>query len=250
MVALTYASSQKEKFMATAHPPLTQAELEALRQIDTCMVSNAIETFGVRLRNEGFADASIRCMVEDAPPMVGYAVTARFRSDAPPREGNRGSHFHDRSDFWNHILAMPAPRVVVLEDMDKYQGRGAFLGDVHAAILKALGCVGFVTNGAIRELPVLRTMGLQLFAGSVAVSHAFAHIFDFGAAVKLGGIELRPGDLLHGDRHGLLTVPREIAAAIPAVARGLQQEEKRVIDFCQSSGFSIEGLKDVIKGKG
>jgi len=226
---------------------LSAEELDALCQIDTCTVSNAIETFDVRLRNTGFADARIRCIFEDAPPMVGYAATARLRSEEPPIAGRL---FHDRTDWWNSILAIPAPRIVVLEDMDKPPGVGAFLGDAHAAILMALGCVGYVTDGAVRELPSVRKLGLHLFAGNVAVSHAYAHIFDFGSTVKVGGLEVRPGDLLHGDRHGLLNVPKEVAAEIPAVAVRLQQAEQRVIDFCRSREFSVDKLRQVLKALG
>lgn len=129
-------------------PPIPVEHLEALQRIDTCSVSNAIETFEVRLRNTGFADASIRCVFEDFPPMVGYAATARLRSGEPPITG--GS-YHDRSDWWSSILRVPAPRIVVLQDMDSPPGLGAFLGDMHAAILRALGCVGYVTNGGVRE---------------------------------------------------------------------------------------------------
>jgi 4-hydroxy-4-methyl-2-oxoglutarate aldolase len=226
----------------TAASLLTQEDLDALRQIDTCMISNAIETFDARLRNTGFADASIRCMFKDASPMVGYAATARLRSGEPPMVGS----FHDRADFWKSILAIPAPRILVLEDLDEPPGRGAFVGDMHAAILKALGCIGYVTNGAVRELPAVRATGIQLFAGSVAVSHAYAHIFDIGATVKVGGMEVRPGELLHGDRHGVLTVPKQIAARIPAAARELQRVEHRVIDLCRSSDFSLEKLREVM----
>jgi 4-hydroxy-4-methyl-2-oxoglutarate aldolase len=222
----------------------TEADLGALRQFDTCMISNAIETFDARLRNTGFADSGIRCIFKDAPPMVGYAATARLRSGEPPMVG--GS-FHDRADFWKSILEIPAPRILVLEDMDEPPARGAFVGDMHAAILKALGCIGYLTNGAVRELPAVRTMGIQLFAGSVAVSHAYAHIFDIGATVKVGGMEVRPRDLLHGDRHGVLTVPVAIAARIPASAAALQRKEQRVIDFCRSSAFSVAGLGEIMK---
>jgi regulator of RNase E activity RraA len=223
---------------------LTEEDLDALRQFDTCMISNAIETFDARLRNTGFADASIRCMFKDAPPMVGYAATARLRSGEPPVVG---SSFRDRADFWKSILEIPAPRILVLEDMDELPGRGAFVGDMHAAILKALGCVGYLTNGAVRELQAVRTMGIQLFAGSVAVSHAYAHIFEFGATVKVGGMEVHPGELLHGDRHGVLTVPKEIAARIPDVAGELQRAEQKVIDFCRSSAFSVGKLGEILK---
>lgn len=222
---------------------LTDEDLDALRQFDTCLVANAIESFRVRLFNTGFADANIRCMFPDAPPMVGYAVTARLRSGEPPMVGAR---FRDRAEFWNSILDVPAPRILVLEDMDDPPGRGAFVGDMHAAILKALGCVGYLTNGAVRELPSVRTMGVQLFAGSVAVSHAYAHIFDVGAKIDVGGLEVRPGDLLHGDRHGVLTVPLEVATRIPAAAERLQQAEQKVINFCRSREFSVEKLRDVL----
>lgn len=224
-------------------PVLIGEELDALRRLDSCMVSNAIETFDLRLRNTGFTDASIRCVFEDAPPMVGYAATARLRSGEPPIAGRR---FRDRTDWWNSILQIPAPRVVVLEDMDHPPGVGAFVGDAHAAILMALGCVGYVTNGAVRELPRIRKLGLHLFAGSVAVSHAYAHIFDLGSTVTVGGLQVRPGDLLHGDRHGLLTVPIEIAAEIPSVVSRLRQAEQTVIDFCHSDKFSVDKLRQVI----
>lgn len=225
-------------------PTLSAEDITALGKFDTCTISNAIETFDIRLRNTGFADASIHCMFEDAPPMVGYAATARLRSGTAPIAGRR---FHDRTDWWNSILETPAPRIVVLEDLDKPPGLGAFIGDAHAAILMALGCVGYVTDGAVRELPGIRQLGLQVFAGNVAVSHAYAHIFDFGSTVKVGGLEVRPGTLLHGDRHGLLTVPRRIAPEIPAVAEKLQQTERRVIEFCRSSEFSVEKLRQLIK---
>jgi 4-hydroxy-4-methyl-2-oxoglutarate aldolase len=225
-------------------PLLTEEELDALRQFDTCMIANAIESFRVRLCNTGFADAGIQCMFPDAPPMVGYAATARLRSGEPPMVGGT---FRDRADFWNSILDVPAPRILVLEDMDDPPGRGAFVGDMHAAILKALGCVGYLTNGAVRELPSVRKMGIELFAGSVAVSHAYAHIFEIGAVVNMGGMEVRSGDLLHGDRHGVLTVPAEIAAKVPLVAEELRRTEQKIIDFCRSRDFSVPKLRELMK---
>jgi 4-hydroxy-4-methyl-2-oxoglutarate aldolase len=223
---------------------LNKEQIEALRHFDTCMVSNAIETFELRLRNTGFAASSIRSVFEDWPPMVGYAATARLRtSDAPISNGA----YHDRTDWWKSILQVPEPRIVVIEDMDEKPGLGAFVGDVHAAILRALGCVGYVTNGAVREIPRVREQGFYLFAGNIAVSHAYAHIFDFGARVHVGGLEVQPGDLLHGDQHGLLSVPTRIAAEIPAVAARLQATEQRLIEFCQSREFSVDALREITR---
>jgi 4-hydroxy-4-methyl-2-oxoglutarate aldolase len=218
--------------------------LDALRQFDSCFVSNAIETFDVRLRNTGFADGRVRCMFKELPPLVGFAATARLRSGEPPMSGHT---YHDRTEWWSSILEIPAPRIVVLQDMDDPPGVGAFLGDVHAAILRALGCVGYVTDGAVRELPRVRSMGFQVFAGNVAVSHAYAHVFDVGARVNIGGLEINPGDLLHGDRHGILTVPKEIAAQVPPTAARLRADEEKVIAFCRSREFSIEGLRRVMR---
>jgi 4-hydroxy-4-methyl-2-oxoglutarate aldolase len=227
-------------------PAIPVEELDALRRLDSCTVSNAIETFQVRLRNAGFADARVRCIFEDLPPMVGYAATARLRSSEPPIAGV----YHDRTDWWNSILQLPAPRIAVVEDVDESPGVGAFLGDVHAAILRALGCIGYVTNGAVRDLPQVGDLGLHVFAGNVAVSHAYAHIFDFGTKVKVGGLEVGPGDLLHGDRHGVLSVPKAIAGEIPAAAARLQQAEQRVIEVCRSKEFSVDKLRQVVKGLG
>lgn len=226
---------------------LRQEELDALRLLDTCAISDAIEAFAVRLRNTGFANATIHCLFEDFPPMVGYAATARLRTEEPPIAGRR---FHERADWWKNILEIPAPRIVVIEDMDKPAGLGAFVGDMHGAILKALGCVGYVTNGAVRELRRIHDLGLQAFAGNVAISHAYAHVFDFGAVVKLDGLEVRPGDLLHGDRHGLLSVPKEIAADIPTIAAKQRATEQKVIDLCRSKNFSVGKLRQTLQGLG
>ena len=225
-------------------PLLTQTELDALRRLDTCTVCNAIETFDLRLDNTGFADPNIRCIFEDLPPMVGYAATARLRSGEPPIQGGR---YHDRSPWWTSILAVPAPRVVVIQDMDEPPGRGAFLGDVHAAILQALGCLGFVSNGAVRELPRVRALNFPLFAGNIAVSHAYAHLFEMGETVTVGGLEVHPGDLLHGDRHGLVNVPKQIAREIPGVAARLREQEDQVVKYCQSREFSVDGLCAIFK---
>lgn len=225
-------------------PLLTKEQLHELRRCSTCIVANAIERFDVRLRNTGFTDGSIYCRFPQAEPMVGYAVTARLRSEDPPIAGKM---FRDRTDFWNAILTIPEPRVLVLCDMDDPPGRGAFVGDVHAAILKALRCVGYVTNGAVRELPGVNRHEFQMFSGSIAVSHAYAHIFDVGAKVVVAGMDVRPGDLLHGDQHGVLTIPAEIAMEVPRVAAAIEAQEKKVIEFCRSQEFSVEKLSEITR---
>jgi regulator of ribonuclease E activity RraA/HMG-CHA aldolase family protein len=110
------------------------------------------------------------------------------------------------------------------------------------------GCVAAVTNGAVRDLQQVRSTGFQFFAGNVAVSHAYAHIFQFGTSVEIGGLRIEPGDLLHGDQHGILKVPLEIARDIPAKAREIKEKEQRVIAMCRSGDFSLDKLRELFRG--
>lgn len=227
---------------------LAYEQIEALRALDTCTVSNAIETFDLRLRNEGFADASIRCLTPRCDVrMVGYATTARIRSSGPPPAGHT---YYDNTDWWNHLLSMPEPRILVLEDIGDIPGFGSFIGGVHANILRALGCEGVVTNGSIRDLETIEALNLPVFADHVAVSHAYVHLVEFGCPVQVGGLKVAPGDLLHGDRHGVLSIPKQIAAGIPEIAREIVSRERNVIDLCKSPDFSVAKLREAVKHLG
>jgi 4-hydroxy-4-methyl-2-oxoglutarate aldolase len=221
------------------------ADLEQLRRLSTCIVASAIEGFQVRLPNSGFTDSSIRCIFKNRLPLIGYAATARIRSKNPPMVGH--GYYYERTDWWNHILSIPAPRVVVIEDVDDRPGLGAFIGEVNANILLALGCLGLVTNGSVRDVDQVGLTRFQMFAGSVSVSHAYAHIFDFGGEVELGGLKVRPGDLMHGDRHGVQTVPLEIADKVPAAAHQIMHRREHLIGLCRATDFSIERLREAIR---
>jgi len=223
---------------------LPQAQLDALGLLSTCTVANAIETFGVRLRNTGFTNASVRCVFPAFPPIVGYAATARIRNSLPPMQGHA---YVVRTDWWSELLTIPAPRVVVLEDADPNPGLGSFVGEVHASILHALGCVAVVTNGAVRDLHAVEPTGFQMFSGNVTVSHAYAHVFEFGGPVEVGGLKISPGDILHGDLHGVLVIPPEIADKVPGAAQKLIEREQRIIAFCQSPEFSLDRLRELFK---
>jgi 4-hydroxy-4-methyl-2-oxoglutarate aldolase len=221
------------------------AGLEQLRRLSTCVVASAIETFQVRLANSGFADSSIQCIFKNRLPLIGYAATARIRSAHPPTVGH--GYYYERTDWWNHILRIPAPRVVVIEDVDENPGLGAFIGEVNANILLALGCLGLVTNGSVRDVDQVALTRFQMFAGSVSVSHGYAHIFDFGGTVELGGMKVRPGDLVHGDRHGVQTVPLEIADKVPAAAHEILHRRQDLIGLCRATDFSIDRLREAIR---
>jgi 4-hydroxy-4-methyl-2-oxoglutarate aldolase len=226
-------------------PSLSSELLESLRRLDTCAVSNAIESLKVRLRNEGFTDGRIRCLFPRRPPVVGYAVTARIHTSNPPVKGRS---YADRTDWWNYVLTIPAPRMVIIQDADETPAFGSFIGEVHANILQTLGAVAVVTNGAVRDLTALETTGLQVFAARAAVSHAYAHLVEFGQPVEIAGLRVQPADLLHADLHGVLSIPETVAADIPGAAAEIIERERKLVALCRSSDFSLETLGHAVRG--
>jgi 4-hydroxy-4-methyl-2-oxoglutarate aldolase len=223
---------------------VSSVAFETLRQLDTCSVSNAIERLNVRLRNEGFVSGAVDCRFPNLPPLLGYAVTGRIRTSSPPM---RGSCYYDRMDWWNYLASMPEPRVMVIQDADHTPGLGALVGEIHATLARALNCLGCVTNGAVRDLNAVESLGFHLFSGSVSVSHAYAHIIDFGKPVEIGNLVIQPADLIHADRHGVHVIPIEIAEELPAVTRRILEEERELIRFCRSSNFSLQDLPEHLR---
>jgi regulator of RNase E activity RraA len=223
--------------------PLTPEQLEALRGLDACTLANTIETFHERLHDEGYMDSAIRCLLPGLEPMLGYAATVKIRGSAPPMGDGA---FPDRTDWWDHIATQPAPRVVVIQDVATRPGLGALVGEMHMNILHALNCAGVVTNGSVRSIPAAERAGFHLFSGSVSVSHAYVHIIEIGTPVEVGGLKIRSGDLLHGDLHGVQSVPLDIAAQIPPIAARISARKRELIALCQSPDFSVEKLRAAI----
>ena len=148
----------------TRYPRLNEEEFSKLAALDSCSVANAIEQFGVQLRNEGYTAGEITCRFPEMPPMVGYAFTLQVRSAAPP---SKGKVFFQDSHWWDAFLAVPQPRVLIIQDMDRHPGVGASVGEVHAEILASLGCVGLVTNGSVRDLPAAQAAPFSRLFGIV-----------------------------------------------------------------------------------
>jgi 4-hydroxy-4-methyl-2-oxoglutarate aldolase len=217
--------------------------IDALRKLSSPTVANAIETFNVRPRHEGFMSPEIRCLFPELGPLVGYAVTALIRAELEPLAGHRASTFA----WWDFVLSIPAPRVVVVHDLDDPRGQGAQWGEVQANIHRALGCVGVLTDGSVRDLAEVRALGFQFAAAHVSVSHAWVHMVDFGLPVKVGGLWVRPGDLIHADQHGVVAIPTGIAEKIPAAVAKIEADERRIIELCQAKDFSAERLKELYR---
>jgi regulator of RNase E activity RraA len=220
--------------------PLTAEQLEGLRRLDACLLANSIETFQERLRNEGFVDHTVRCLFPHLPPVLGYAATVKIRGSLRPTANGLYPY---RTDWWDYVVSLPAPRLVVVQDLSTRPGLGSLVGGVHMNVLRALGCTAVLTNGSVRDIPMAERAGFQMFAGSVAVSHAYIHVVEIGQPVEIGGLGIQSGDLLHGDCHGVQTIPLDIAAQIPAVADNIAAREQELIAICRSADFSLEKLR-------
>ena len=218
---------------------LTPSQFEAIQQFDTCVIANAIEQFDVRLRNVGFTRPGLRCVTQRGARLLGYASTSKVRTSDPPVTGRA---YLDRTDWWDSVGRLPAPRIAVIQDVDPTPGSGACLGEVHAAILKALGCGGAITNGAVRDVPAVSNLNFPLFAPFVTASHSYMHIVDYGEPVEIFGLKIQTGDLLYADCHGVISIPLEIAPQLPEAAARIQAKERKIIDFCLSPDFSTETL--------
>ena len=215
---------------------LTKEDLEKLRKWPTPAISNAIELFNIQPRNVGFMLPEIKCQFPDMGNMVGYAVTAVITADTS--EGRRVPP----PEWWEMIKKTPEPRVAVIHDLDR-PVIGSFWGEVNANIHKALGCAGVVTDGSVRDMDEVRELGFQFYSSCVTVSHAYVHLVEIGAPVKVGGLLVKPGDLLMGDKHGVIKVPLEIAKDVPKAAQMMDDWERKVINYCKSKEFNAEGLK-------
>ena len=212
--------------------------LEQLKRYDSCTLSNAVEVFDVRPRDGGFASGRIRCLFPDLAPMVGFAATATVRAQGKAQGGNQDVLFE-------HTQEVPAPRVLVVQDLDDDPGTGALIGEVMGNIFKRLGCEGIVTDGGVRDLTEVEAIGFQYFAPGPVVSHAYIRVEQAAVTVTVGGLRVEPGDLIFGDRHGVLLIPQEIAAELPAAADEIIEREQKLIAWVRSHDFSLDRLADM-----
>jgi regulator of RNase E activity RraA len=221
--------------------PLTLAELEALRRITSPTIANAIETFKTRSRSDGFMDPSIRCIFPELGTVVGYAVTAKIAARAPSESALKPW------ELWQLVEQSPKPALLVIEDIDD-EPIGSFWGEVNGSIYKGLGAAGTITNGGVRDLDEVRATGFHFFASCVLISHAYIHVVEVGKPVNVGGLVVHTGDILHGDQHGVISIPHEIARDIPKAAEAVEQRERAIINLARSPEVSVDGLRKLFGG--
>lgn len=223
---------------------ITPQTLAKLAQFDTPTICNIIELFDVRPRNEGYMDHRIHANFPEMPPMVGFACTAAFRSHTCPRGGDvYGSLDQQVAQF----AELPGPAVVVFQDLDDPPVAATF-GEVMCSTYKAFGSTGLITSGAGRDLEQVRAIGYPVFTGSTICSHAYCHILHVGVPVRVGGLAVHQGDLLHGDANGVTSIPLEIAVAVAEIGDEFVAAEKIVLDYVNGPGEKTPaGLAEVRK---
>jgi regulator of RNase E activity RraA len=222
---------------------VSEQQFAFLRSIDTPTVCNLIEIVAPERRGEGYTAVHLHCPYPDLPPMVGFAKTVTIRA----RDAVSGaSYMQKRMDYLDYVAAEPRPSVVVIEDLDQPAGYGAFWGEVQTNVHQALGCLGTVTNGSVRDIPMVAP-GFQMLAGSIAPSHAYVHVVEFGIPVTIHGMAANSGDLIHADRHGAVIVPVEKIGAMQTAAEKLAVTEARIIAAAKS-GQGVEAIKAAMRG--
>jgi regulator of RNase E activity RraA len=216
--------------------------LDTLKTFDTPTICNALEITSPERRLTGFTTKPLVCPFPDLPPMVGYARTAMIRA-ANAHELSAKDARAQRVAYYEYIASKPGPTITVIQDLDGHAvGFGAFWGEVQSAVHKGLGSLGVITDGCIRDIPQWAP-GFQALAGSIAPSHAYVHLADFGKEVRVAGMLVRSGDLIHADRHGAVVIPHEAAAKIPAACDLLARKEAVILDIARKPGFNVEQLK-------
>jgi regulator of RNase E activity RraA len=224
----------------------SESELEFLRSIDTPTVCNLVEIVAPERRGHGYTVRHLHCPFPELAPIVGFAKTVTFKAkDAVPL--GQAGYMQKRLDYLDYVAAEPRPSIMVMEDLDGEQaGYGAFWGEVQSNVHKALGCLGVVTNGAIRDIPAIAP-GFQMLAGSIVPSHAYVHVVEFRIEVTVHGMVTSSGDLIHADRHGAIVVPTEKIEAMRAMLDQLLAREAKIIAAARAGG-DVAAIKAAMKG--
>lgn len=222
--------------MNTLHP-VPAADLELLRKFDTPTICNVIELFEHRPHTAGYMDGRIQACYPSLPPMVGYASTATFRSASPPRSGNVYSSLVEQVATFAEL---PGPAVVVFQDLDNPVSAATF-GEVMCTTYKAFGAVGLITSGAGRDLDQVEALGFPCFTNGTICSHGFCHILQLNIPVHVGGITIHTGDLIHGDRNGVTTIPNHLASAVTQACPEFMSAEAVIFDYLKAGRVDLKG---------
>lgn len=217
---------------------LTPEQLQALRAIDTPTICNAVETFNIRGRVEGFLGMDAHCLFPELGTMLGYALTVAVDSTTPDVKG-------DDAVWREWVQAMhdaPKPIVLVFQDIGPQPRKSAHIGEVMATLARRLGAIGVVTDGGVRDVNEVRALGFHYFAAGIVPSHGNPRLVRVNVPVTLDGVRIEPGALLHGDANGVTTIPLSIAAQVAAAALRVRAQEGDLLAYIKSGDFDLDGF--------
>ncbi len=219
---------------------MDNALLDLLRRVDTPTVCNAIEVVQGKRGFDRFTRGTM-IATEPAQAIVGYAVTAQIAALAPPTEDPATIRAR-RMAYYRAMHDGPKPSIAVVEDLDYPNCIGAFWGEVNTTIHKGFGMAGALTNGVVRDLGDLPP-GFPVIACSIGPSHGYVHVRSIGQPVRIMGLTVAEGDLVHADRHGAVVIPPETIATLHAAILKMQATERLVLDPARKAGFDFEAFE-------
>jgi 4-hydroxy-4-methyl-2-oxoglutarate aldolase len=207
---------------AQATKSLSEGDLLKLRRWNTCTLANAIEQISkadpLTLTNLD----TVTDFMPETGAMVGYAVTLAITGDDPSAKRDHPDNF---ALFRQYIASLGGPKIVVVQDLNKPRCYGSIWGEVSANVARTLGCVGTITDGAIRDVDDMKSAGFKALAARMAVSHAHTWPVRWNCEVQVFGTKIRPGQLIHADKHGFLIIPDDACARVLDAARVMDDHE-------------------------
>lgn len=222
----------------THFPTVATDVLDRLKQFDTPTICNVLELFAARPRTAGYMDGRMQACYPKLPPMVGYACTATFRAGSPPRQGDVYAGLGKQVEM---LEQWPGPAVVVFQDLDDPCVAATF-GEVMCTTYKAFGAAGLITSGTGRDLDQVEALQFPCFTNGTICSHGYCQVVELNTAVRVGGVTLYPGDLLHGDRNGVTTIPTELAEAVADACPELMAAESIVLEYLKAGQPTAQGF--------
>jgi len=219
-------------------------DLAALAKFDTPTISNTIELFEVRPRTAGYMDGRVRACFPEMAPVVGYAATATMRCAEPRREGDVYGSLDEQVARFGELAGPP---IVVFQDLDDPPVAATF-GEIMCTTYQAFGAAGLITSGAARDLDQVRRLGFPAFSNGVICSHGYSHIVDLHRPVRVGGLTIYAGDLVHADVNGVATIPLEIAGDVADAATEFVAAEAIVLDYLKAGGATVPGFSEARRG--
>ena len=228
---------------------LSHSELLQLKRWNTPTIYNGWEQI---TRRDCAADAfNLEETCDFMPqmgPMIGYAITLVIE----PSHKEHKQVANAWEDYRKYVASQAGPKIVVVQDNDKPQVIGSFWGEVNSNVHRALGCVGTITDGAIRDVDEMTNAGFKALARRLCVGHAHSIPVQWGCEVEVFGTKIQPGQLIHADKHGFLAVDASEQGELPEASVFMDQNEcDTVIAAARScAGLSSEEAVSRINAAG